>query len=341
MAELTAMKWRSFLTTGDLSAPLLGQLVEQALLGKSDPAYFGQPLLGKTVGLLFFNASLRTRTSMAVAIQKLGGHAMILDVAAGVWKLETEDGVVMAGDKPEHIKEAIPVLSRYVDMLGVRCFSDLENYQKDRYDPLIKVISQYATVPVINLESAMHHPCQALADMMTIKEKLGDISGQKIVLSWAPHPKPLPMAVANSFVLSACQLGADLHITNPKGFDLDQESIATWRSLSEKAGGRLTQSHDQKDAFKDAKIVYAKSWGALDYYGRWPLEAAQRQTHTSWTVDQEKMDLTSEAWFMHCLPVRRNVVVTDEVIDGPRSCVIDQAENRLHGQKAVLAATIL
>jgi N-acetylornithine carbamoyltransferase len=335
---LEELKGKSYLTTTDLSTEGFKRLIDIALEGKQNPQIFGKPLLGKSVGLLFFNASLRTRASMAIAIHQLGGYPLILDVSKGVWNLETEDGAIMLGDRPEHIKEAIPVLSSYVDLIGVRCFSKLEDFKKDRTDPLIQKIAEYATVPLINLESAMHHPCQALSDMMTIKEKLGGVKGQKIVLTWAPHPNPLPMAVANSFALATSQLGADLWLANPEEYDLDPELVNNCKMLTEEAGGTLTQTHDQITAFKGAKIIYAKSWGALSYYGRWQEESPRREALSSWLVDNKKMAHTAEAWFMHCLPVRRNIVVSDEVIDGKNSCVIQEAENRLHGQRAVLAA---
>ena len=332
------LKGKSYLSTADLSSEVFSALIDLAIEGKKDKGFFGKPLAGKSVGLLFFNSSLRTRTSMAVAVHDLGGHAMVLDVSSSMWKLETRDGVVMSSDKPEHIKEAIGVLSSYVDIIGVRCFSDLTDYKKDRDDPLIRSIEKHSFVPVINLESAMHHPCQSLADMMTIKEKIGAIKGQKVVLSWAPHPKPLPLAVANSFALASCQSGADLHIVNPKGYDLDEGFLAQWRKIAISRGGNLTQSHNQEEAFSGAKIVYAKSWGSLAYYGQMQEEEKRRAHLGHWTIDKDKMARTDGAYFMHCLPVRRNVVVTDEVIDSKSSVVISQAANRLYGQKAVLAA---
>lgn len=331
---------KSYLSTEDLGPSGLSDLLNFALDCKTNPDLLGKPLSGKSIGLLFFNSSLRTRTSMMVAVEQLGGHSVVLDVSGGVWKLETRDGVIMNSDEPEHIKEAIPVLSRYVDLLGVRCFSSLIDHKKDREDAIIRDIARYATVPVINLESELHHPCQSLADMMTIREKIGGISGKKIVLSWAPHPKPLPMAVANSFVLATCQLGADLWITNPPQYDLDPVLLNRWKGIADTTGGKVTQCSDQNEAFQDANIIYAKSWGSIELYGRWEEEKEYRSQLDSWMIDQNKMQLTNSAWFMHCLPVRRGVVVSDEVIDGPSSCVVDQAENRLHGQKSILSAMV-
>ena len=295
----------------------------------------GQPLLGKSVGLVFFNSSLRTRASMAVAVQKLGGYPLIMDVGGGVWSLETQMGVEMTGDRPEHIKEAIPVLSRYVDLIGVRCFANFKDYAEDRRDDIISSIKELATVPVINLESAMHHPCQAVADMMTIQEKLGQVKGKKVVLSWAPHPKRLPMAVPNSFALAASQMGAHVVVACPKSFELDPEFVKHWGALAKQEGGSFEQTNLQEDAMNGADVVYAKSWGCIAAYES-PVNSFSEELK-NWRIDEDKMQRTNQGIFMHCLPVRRNVVVTDGVLDGSRSVVIDQAENRLHGQKAVLA----
>ena len=327
----------SFLRTDALDKGAFSELIEKTLSGKKQKGFFGSPLNGKTVGLLFFNSSLRTRTSMIVAVKDLGGNPLVLDVGSGTWSLETEDGVVMDGASPEHIKEAIPVLSRYVDVLGVRCFAGLTDYERDRDDALIQKINELSSVPVINLESAMHHPCQSLADVVTISERLGSIKGKKIVLSWAPHPKPLPMAVANSFAIACSQLGANLCIANPDGFDLDATILEKCERLALKSGGKMLVTHNQREALEGARIIYAKSWGSKDFYGDWDREKALREASSSWIISQKKMLMTDEAFFMHCLPVRRNVVVSDEVLDSSRSLVLEQAENRLHAQKAILS----
>ena len=325
-----------FLYTSDLSSSAFSGLVEAGLQGKSDSRHFGQPLAGKSVALVFFNASLRTRTSMAVAVNSLGGFPVILDVSGGVWNLEVEDGVTMLGDKPEHIKEAIPVISRYVDLIGVRCFPKMESYETDRTDPVLSEISKYSEVPVINLESAIHHPCQAVADMMTIREKLGEVKNKKILLTWAPHPKPLPQAVPNSFALAACQMGADLVVASPEGFELDPSFMASWRQIAIDNGGSLTQTNDQNLGLDGAEVVYAKSWGSISCWGNADKDKSLRSSLGDWMVSMADMERTRKALFMHCLPVRRNVVVADEVLDSPYSCVVDQAENRLHGQKAII-----
>lgn len=265
---------------------------------------------------------------------------MILDVSSGVWSLEVEDDVIMDGKNPEHIKEAIPVLSRYVDILGIRCFPAMSSYEVDRQDKVLKDIASYATVPVINLESATHHPCQALADMMTIKENHGDPKGKKVVLTWAPHIKPLPTAVPNSFALAACQMGANLVVAAPPGYELDAGFVAEWGQIACDQGGSLTQTSDQQAALTGADVVYAKSWGAIPHWGNPDADMALRAGLSGWKISETAMALTNGASFLHCLPVRRNVVVDDGVLDGPWSKVLDQAENRLHGQKAVLSSIV-
>jgi N-acetylornithine carbamoyltransferase len=212
----------------------------------------------------------------------------------------------------------------------------LKNWPEERIDPVLNAFARYASVPIINLESAMHHPCQSLADMMTIREKLG--AGRKrVVLTWAWHPKPLPMAVPNSFALATAQMGHDLVIAHPPGFELDEELIDISRAVANAAGGSLNITNDIEAAFTDAEVVYAKSWGGKQFYGNSEQDTIMRaQYRRTWIVDEEKMARTDSAIFMHCLPVRRNVVVTDAVIDSPSSVVIDEAENRLHVQKAVL-----
>ena len=201
---------------------------------------------------------------------------------------------------------------------------------------ILKAFENYSDVPIINLESAMHHPCQALADMMTIREQLG-VGRKKVLLTWAWHPKPLPMAVPNSFALASAQMGHDLLIAHPQGYELDDELMEEIRRQAAGAGGRITIEHDVEEAFEGVEVVYAKSWGSKSFYGAAERDVAERaQYRAKWIVDEEKMASTNSAIFMHCLPVRRNVIVTDGVIDSQSSVVIDQAENRLHVQKAIM-----
>jgi N-acetylornithine carbamoyltransferase len=216
----------------------------------------------------------------------------------------------------------------------------LKDWEEERTDPILNAFAKYSEVPLINLESAMHHPCQALADMMTIRERLG-AGRKKVVLAWAWHPKCLPMAVPNSFALAAAQMGHDLVIAHPRGYDLDDELMQTTAQQAKAAGGSVTITNDLEAAFSGAQVVYAKSWGSKKFYGATDEDLAERaQYRGNWMVDETRMSRTDSAIFMHCLPVRRNVIVTDGVLDSPASLVIDEAENRLHVQKAVMTKLI-
>jgi N-acetylornithine carbamoyltransferase len=218
----------------------------------------------------------------------------------------------------------------------VRTFAALRDWQEERLDPVLNAFAKYSEVPIINLESAMHHPCQAMADMMTIREKAGD-GRKKVLLTWAWHSKPLPMAVPNSFALAAAQVGHELIIAHPKGYELDDELMQTIGSCAAAAGGSVSTTNEVDSAFDGVQAVYAKSWGSKNFYGVPEQDVAERvQYRGEWMVDDAKMARTNSAIFMHCLPVRRNVIVADSVIDSPASVVVDEAENRLHVQKAIL-----
>jgi N-acetylornithine carbamoyltransferase len=326
---------RDFLTTADWTRDELEGLIESALRFKRGEDR-GKPLAGRSVALVFFNPSLRTRASMQVGIFELGGNAVVLEPGGTSWTLEHRDGVVMDGDKTEHVAEFVRVLGRYCAAIGVRTFAALKSWEEERRDPILNAFAKYSDVPVINLESAMHHPCQAVADMMTVREKLGK-GRKRVLLTWAWHPKPLPMAVPNSFALSASQMGHDLVIAHPPGYELDEELMADMARRAESAGGSLSVTDDVDEAFEGVEVVYAKSWGSRRFYGAPERDMEARAPHrSSWIVDAGKMARTRDALFMHCLPVRRNVIVTDEVIDSKASVVIDEAENRLHAQKAIM-----
>src|SRR5512132_2741900 len=238
---------RDFLTTADYSRDELNALIESALRFKhgKDEA---QPLAGKSVALVFFNPSLRTRASMQVGIYELGGNPVVLEPGGTSWTLEHRAGAVMDGDKTEHVAEFVRVLGRYCEAIGVRTFAALKNWEEERTDPILNSFAQYSEVPIINLESAMHHPCQALADMMTIREKLGK-ERKRVVLTWAWHPKPLPMAVPNSFALAAAQMGHDLVIAYPTGYDLDEELIETMTQRAAASGGGVQVTKNIDAAF--------------------------------------------------------------------------------------------
>ncbi len=265
-----------------------------------------------TLLLVFFNASLRTRLSTQKAAENLGMHVMVLNIKKGAWLLETQHGVVMDGDKAEHLLEAIPVMGCYADVIGVRSFAGLTSKEEDYGETVLNQFIRYSGKPVINLESATRHPLQSFADLITIEE-YKTIAKPKIVLTWAPHPSALPQAVANSFAEWVLAAGYSLTITHPKNYELHNAFTA---------GADIV--YDQEEALQGAHFVYAKNWSAFQdpFYGK------RLHGDPSWTIDERKMALTDNAWFMHCLPVRRNVVVSDKVLDSPRSLVIPQAANR-------------
>ena len=322
----------NFLSTGDWSPDELDAFLRFAAGVKSGKVKDQRP--GKVLGLLFFNPSLRTRTSFEAAMLRLGGHAIPLDVGGGVWQLETRDGAVMDQDRAEHIVEAARVLSRYVDALGVRSFPEGKSWALDKSDPVLASFARHATVPVINMESAIWHPCQALGDALTWNE-LGLKPGDRLVLTWAYHPKALPLAVPNSVMLAAAQRGLDVTVLRPKEFALDQGMVADATRIAKRAGGALRET-DDKAALDGARVVYAKEWTSLLAYGDIEKERAIRSQYKDWQVTEAWMKRTNKGRFMHCLPVRRNVVVSDAVLDGSWSAAVDQAENRLHAQQALL-----
>lgn len=307
-------------------------LVDSAIRLKASPPV-GRPLAGKSVALCFMNPSLRTQTSFQVATASLGGQPVVLSLGASTWEMESEEGVVMDGKAAEHLKEAVPVLARYCQALALRSFPSGASWEEDRREPQLSAFLRYSPVPVINLESATGHPCQALADLMTIRERM-DPRGRNFLLTWAPHVKSLPLAVPSSAAEIAALAGMNVTIARPPGFDLDPEVMARVRAHCAANNARLTVADDARAAYDGAHVVYAKSWGSLRDYGRpLPSDPAFR---ARWMVTAEKMRRGDGALFMHCLPVRRNLVVRDEVLDGPWSVVVDQAENRLHTSKAVL-----
>jgi N-acetylornithine carbamoyltransferase len=338
-SKLMNIKGRDFLSSADFTRAQLDAVIDLAAKIKAGD-YRDRPLAGRSIALVFFNPSLRTRASMDIAVYELGGNAVTLEVGKGIWSLEHRESVVMDSDKTEHIKEAARVLSRYVAAIGVRAFPEMQNFDEEMREPIIRGFSDNSDVPVFNLESARHHPFQALADAMTMREKLGNLAGQRVVLSWAYHPKPLPMAVPNSFALIAAQSALDLTIACPSEYDLADEALDEIRAGAEASGGRVRISRDFREACEGARIVYAKSWGAKQFYGKAEQDIECRQDYRDWRIDAEVMASTNRGWFMHCLPVRRNVVVTDEVLDGLQNAAIDEAENRLHVQKAVLASIL-
>jgi len=329
---------RHFLSTMDYTRAELERLLEKAARFKEKP--LDPRLPNRTMALVFFNPSLRTRASFDIGIRQLGGHAVVLEPGKGSWPIEFEEGAVMDGEAEEHVHEVARVLSRYVDLIGVRAFPKFQRWEVDREDRVLAGFARYATVPVINMET-ITHPCQELALALAMKERLGALDGKKFVLTWTYHPRPLNTAVANSAVLIASKLGMDVTLLCPnEQYHLDARYLDAARSYAAENGRRFEISYDLGAAYRGADVVYAKSWGAIPYFGRWDEEKPVRDAHKHFIVDEAKMALTPGALFSHCLPVRRNVKVTDAVIDSPRSMVIDEAENRLHVQKAIMDTLI-
>lgn len=280
---------------------------------------------GRSVGAVFLNPSLRTRSSLEAACARLGVHPIVLHPGKDAWALELRDGVVMDGPSAEHVADAVPVLTQYVDVLAVRAFAGLQDLEEDRADPVVSAFCRHSAVPVVNLESAMFHPLQGLADTATWLSRLGpDLRGRRLTLTWAPHPKALPQAVPHQVLLSAALAGMDVTVAHPEGFDLDPLVVERARALTD-----VRIVHDPLDGLDGAEVVVAKSWAGTAGYGRRDEEAAVRATLGDWTVTADRMARTRDAGFMHCLPVRRNVVVTDDVLDGPRSWVQEEAGLRL------------
>lgn len=335
---------RHFLSTLDWSRAELEELLADARELKAtrrskEPVGRGD-LAGKSVALVFFNPSLRTRTSFEIGVFEMGGHAVVLEPGKGAWPIEYRPGVVMDGEAEEHVEEVARVLSRYCDLIAVRAFPKFQKWEDDREDAVINAFAKYATVPVLNMET-ITHPCQELALALTLKERLGTTDGKKFLLTWTYHPKPLNTAVANSALLIAAKLGFDVTLLCPTPeYVLDERYMSAARSYAAENGRSLTVSHDPARAYDGAHVVYAKSWGALPYFGRWEDEKPIREKHRHFIVDEDKMGLTKGGLFSHCLPLRRNVKATDAVVSSPASLVIDEAENRLHVQKALLRRLI-
>ncbi|MBL05816.1 MAG: acetylornithine carbamoyltransferase [Planctomycetes bacterium] len=324
---------RHFYSLNEFSSEQIAEFVDSALAFKESP--YSEVLERRQIALLFLNESLRTRCSFEVATRELGGDVSTLD-AKTLFALESEFGNRMDGASAEHVKEAIGVFSRYFSALGLRSFARGEDQQEDLLDKTFTTFLEHAKIPVFNMESALYHPCQALADLMTIKELFQDFQGRKVTITWANHPRALPMAVANSALLAMTKMGMHVTLAHPESFDLQEGIMNMAGDLAVKSGGSLDVVHDRLEGAKDADVVYAKSWGSLLRYEDPGAEQDLRDGLKDWVVDSELMSCTRRAYFMHCLPVRRNVVVSDEVIDSNRSVVLQEAENRLHAQKAIL-----
>jgi N-acetylornithine carbamoyltransferase len=294
-------------------------------------------LSGKILALLFFNPSLRTLASFQAGMARLGGSSFVISPGQGTWILETRDGVVMDGAAAEHVREAIPVLASYADALGIRSFAGGTDLAADLADSNFLNMAKVCPVPLINMESAVDHPCQALGDWKTMDDLQIPARGGKFVLSWAWHPKPLPLAVPAAAVHMAALRGMDVTVLRPEGFGLPEPIMARARQAASLSGGSVRELTDRDEALEGAHVIYAKSWTSPDHYGNPEAEAAFRAGLRDWCIGDNWFAGTSpDCRFMHCLPVRRNVVVSDSVLDGPRSVVVHEARNRMWAQMAVL-----
>lgn len=326
---------KRFVDLADFSREEVRDLLALALRleRQPDPDALG----GKILALLFFNPSLRTLASFQAGMSRLGGTSIVITPGQGTWVLETRDGVVMDGAAAEHVKEAIPVLASYADCLGIRSFAGGKDLQEDLAETAFNAMAEVCPVPLINMESAMNHPCQALGDWKTMDDLDVPSEGGKFVLSWAWHPKALPLAVPAAAVHMAALRGMDVTVLRPEGFGLPEPVMEKARKAAALSGGSVRETADRREAMEGAHVLYAKSWTAPVHYGDPEAESALRAGLRDWCVDDGWFaPATEDCRFMHCLPVRRNVVVTDAVLDGPRSVVVHEAKNRMWAQMAVL-----
>ena len=298
-------------------------LIKESIEIKNNPYSFKKIGINKTLGLIFFNSSLRTRLSTLKAAKMLGLETIVMNFNNEGWEIEFEEKTIMSKNSAEHVKEAAQVISQYCDIIGIRAFAELKNKNHDESEKILNSFVKYGSVPIINLESSCAHPLQALADAITIEEHKNK-SNPKIVISWAPHPKSLPHAVANSFINMARMSNYDLVITNPIGYDLNR-----------KVTKGINVIHNQEEAFKNADFIYAKNWSSYNDYGKVLIN------DNKWMINKRKMEITNNAKFMHCLPVRRNIVVDDSVLDSNYSLVINQANNRTYAAQTILKKIIL
>ncbi|TQV86370.1 N-acetylornithine carbamoyltransferase [Aliikangiella coralliicola] len=329
---------KHYITTADWDQAALQEMLDLANEFKQGAT--SECLKNKSVALLFFNPSLRTRTSFELGTWQMGGHAIVLEPGKSAWPLEFEIGSQMDDVAEEHVIEAAKVLSRYCDLICIRAFPKFVDWQEDKQDKMINAFAKYATVPVINMET-ITHPCQELAHMQTIQEKLGNPKKKKYLLTWTYHPKPLNTAVANSSLLIASKFGMDVTLLCPnENYLLDDHYMTLAQKNADQYGGSFQVTHNIEEAYAGAEIVYAKSWGALPYFGNWEPEKTIRDQYKHFIVDENKMAMTNNALFSHCLPLRRNIKATDAVMDADYCVAIDEAENRLHVQKAIMSQLI-
>jgi N-acetylornithine carbamoyltransferase len=326
---------KHFISTKNWSKSELQEILDFSIKLKENPF---QPILkNKSVAMIFFNPSLRTKTSFEIGINELSGTAVVLQPGKDAWPIEFAENVVMDGESEEHVKEVAQVLSSYCDCIAVRAFPKFESWEIDRTNHVIESFAKYASVPVVNMES-IEHPCQELAHILTLQEHFGNLEGKDYLLTWTYHPRPLNTAVANSSLLIASKFGMNVRLLCPnEDYLLDERYLSSAKQFCRDNGKSFEVSHDINSAYKGANIVYAKSWGSLNYYGNPAAEILVRNDYKHFIVNDEKMNLTEDGVFSHCLPLRRNIKATDSVIDSPSCLAIQEAENRKHVQKSLLS----
>jgi len=329
------MSLREFNDLAELGSEQVEALLKLARRLQDKPET--QALAGKVLALLFLSPSLRTLSSFQAAMVRLGGGSFVISPDMSIHGLETRSGIVMDGVAAEHLREAVPVISSYADALGIRAFAGRTDLAEDLEDRQYRAMRELVTVPLINMESAIQHPCQSLADWKTMDELGVPRNGGKFVLSWAWHPRALPLAVPSATLHMAAMRGMDVTVACPEGFELPEPVMEKARNAAAASGGSLRATHDRKEALEGAHIIYAKEWASTRHYGDRVADAALREQLQDWCVDDPWFERAApDCRFMHCLPVRRGVAVTDRVLDGPRSVVIHEAQNRMWGQMAVL-----
>ena len=326
---------KAFNDIADFSHDELTALIELAT--RLDQVPEPEALKGKVLSLLFLSPSLRTLASFQAAMTRLGGGSFVISPEMSIHGIESRPGIVMDGAAAEHIREAVPVIASYGDAIGIRAFAERKNLQDDLDEREFSALTDLIDTPYINMESAMNHPCQNLADWKTLDDLGIPANGGKFVLSWAYHPRALPLAVPASTLQMATQRGMDVTVLRPEGFALPESVMAKATAAAEASGGSVNESEDRVDAMQDAHVIYAKSWSSTTHYGDKAGDEEMRRDLDSWCVEDSWFDnARDDCRFMHCLPVRRGVVVTDEILDGPRSVVIQEARNRMLAQMAVL-----
>lgn len=326
---------KAFNDLADFSHEQVSALLE--LANRLDENPEPQALSGKVLALLFLSPSLRTLASFQAAMTRLGGGAFVISPDMSIHGLETRPGIVMDGVAAEHIREAVPVIASYGDAIGIRAFAERKDLQKDLDDDEYRSLIALIDTPYVNMESAATHPCQNLADWKTLDDLGIPANGGKFVLSWAFHPKALPLAVPASTLQMAAQRGMDVTVLRPEGFGLPQQVMSKAQEAAAASGGSIRESEDREEAMQGAHVIYAKSWSSISHYGDKIADQKHREQYVDWCVDEPWfVPAETDCRFMHCLPVRRGVVVSEDVLDGPRSVVIHEARNRMLAQMAVL-----